>query len=368
MPGGALWTEQETRIIAESVYLGESVDETAERFAGRVPKRTRKTIQNRRSHESVMEIVQRMRTGAEPAPRLFEVSTPAEESRVRPDELWTRAKEVTARQIRYQRDRHLAEVAFVTRKPIALSFISDQHISQGGAVDLEQMEADARLICETPGMFAVMGGDGVDNHLKHRAALVNSGSVPGKEWVMYDHYLSMFGHKICGMISGNHDDWTHDFAGIDMVQQLAERRRVFYAPDYIVMSVKLKATPEDPGQEYVVKVRHQYRYSSSFNQTHSIKRLWEMDEHDFDIGVLCHHHEAAMEPFKKHGVWRYALRPGAYQITTGHSRRYGYARSEPMCPTVVIYPGTRRIVPFLDVRDAAVHLGAVRAITERAAA
>jgi hypothetical protein len=144
-----------------------------------------------------------------------------------PAQMWERAKQVTSAQIAYQRDRHEAEVGYVTKKPIALTFISDQHISQGGVSNLERMEEDARLVSETPGMYAVLGGDGVDNHVKHRAALVNSGSVPGKEWILYDHYLGIFGSRIAAMISGNHDDWTHDFVGIDMVQRLVRKATHF---------------------------------------------------------------------------------------------------------------------------------------------
>ena len=88
--------------------------------------------------------------------------------------------------------------------------------------------------------------------------------------------------------------------------------------------------------------------------------MWEMDEHNFDIGVVCHHHEAAMEPFKKHGEWRWAFRPGSYQHTTGHGRRYGYGWSEPACPTVILWPGEKRMLGFLDVREAAGYLTYLR--------
>ena len=223
------------------------------------------------------------------------------------------------------------------------------------------MREDAELIRDTSGLYAVLGGDGIDNHIKHRSAVINSASVPGNEYRLYAHYLRMFGTKLVAAISGNHDDWTHDLGGVDVVSMLAERERLFYAPDYLQLSVVIQSVDGDQRQEYQVRIRHQYRYNSSLNNTHGMKRMWEMDERDFDIGVLCHLHEPAMEPFKKHGEWRWAFRPGSYQVTSGHSRRYGYNFSQPTCPTVILHPTKREMIGFLDVRQAASYLKYLRA-------
>jgi hypothetical protein len=363
MAGGVLWSIAEYRIIAQCRVAGKGgIKEIQEALAAHGYTRGHSAISDRRYHPEVQTIVEEIRTSLDdPAPSVVPKVDPQHAAAHQdPAQLWEKAKAVTTAQIAYQRDRHEAEIGYVTSKPIALVFVSDQHISQGGVVNLERMEADARLVADTPGMYAILGGDGCDNHIKHRAAIINSGSVPGKEWVLYDHYLGIFGSRVAAMISGNHDDWTHDFAGVDMVQRIADKRRIFYAPDFVVLNVTLKPRPEDEGVSYKVKIRHQYRYNSSFNQTHALKRMWEMDEHDFDVGIVCHHHEAAMEPFRKHGKWRWAFRPGSYQHTTGHGRRYGYGWSEPSCPTVVLFPGDKRMVGFLDVHDAAGYLNYLR--------
>jgi len=129
---------------------------------------------------------------------------------------------------------------------------------------------------------------------------------------------------------------------------------VFFAPDEVVLDLDVG------GQPYRMKVRHQYRFNSTFNQTHSVKRLWEMGEDAFDVGVICHHHTPALEPFLKHGLVRWAARPGSYQLTSGYARRYGHATAFPTCPTFVLWPGSRRIVGFLDVREAAEYLTLLR--------
>lgn len=370
MPGGNLWTPEEVRVLAEAIMRGFSMRERIEFFRSKIPNTDRSDASIAKAssdNQKVRELVSEMRQrgvmavdsqyGAPDAGKLD--GPPLISTKHRPvptEDLWQRAEKRTAAAVEVAKDRNKAIIAFATQKPIALSFISDQHISESAPVYLSRMREDAEIIRDTPGLYAVLGGDGIDNHIKHRAAIVNSASVPGNEYKLYAHYLKMFGYKLVAAVSGNHDDWTHDIAGVDVVAMLAERERIFYAPDYLQLAVVLQSPDGEHSQQYQVRIRHQYRYNSSLNNTHSMKRMWEMDEHDFDIGVLCHLHDAAMEPFRKHGEWRWAFRPGSYQMTSGHSRRYGYNFSHPTCPTVILHPTKREMIGFIDVRQAASYL------------
>lgn len=268
--------------------------------------------------------------------------------RTLPEELWSRAKQQTAEDLARHATERLASVIIPDDRPIGISFISDQHIRGSGPVDLERMEQDARLVAATPGLYACLGGDGVDNHIKHRAAMVGGGTKVADDWRRYDHYLGFFGpDKILGMISGNHDDWTRDEAGVDMVHVLAQGHRLHYAPDEMVLALTVGEQP------YRVKFRHQYRYNSSFNQVHVVKRLWEMGDDPFDVGVVCHHHEAAIEQFTKHGQPVWGARPGSYQLTGTWARRIGFPLARPTCPTFLFWPDRREVLGFGDVRRAA---------------
>lgn len=271
-----------------------------------------------------------------------------------PEEMWNAAREITSVDVARHREMRFVDVTIDDDRVIGISAISDQHIRQTGPVDLARMESDAKLVQATPGLFALLGGDGVDNHIKHRAAMVHGGTSPKREWEMYDHYLTFFGDRILAMITGNHDDWTSDFAGVSMVEQLAQQKKIHWAHDEIVIHLKLGQ------QTYHIKIRHQYRYNSSFNQVHTVKRLWEMGQDDFDVGVVCHHHEAAIEPFQKHGRMVWGARPGSYQLTSGHSRRYGYNHTTPTCPTFLFWPDQHKVLGFQDVADAAGYLAYLR--------
>lgn len=283
------------------------------------------------------------------------VSIPETAARLPPADLWRKVEETTDRDVARHQTERLVDIVVPDTRPIGLTFASDQHIRQSGPIMIRRMREDAELVAITDGLYAALAGDGVDNHIKHREAMANGGDKPKDSWKLYDHYLGMFGeHKILALVSGNHDDWTRDFTGIDQVQRLAENRRVFYAPDEALLRFRVG------DQFYHVLMRHQYRYNSTFNLGHTVKRLWEMGNDDFDIGVLGHHHEPACEPFVKHGMRRYAIRPGSYQFTSTFSRRKGFVHSYPTCPTVILWPDRRQLVGFWDVWEAASYLRLLR--------
>lgn len=274
-------------------------------------------------------------------------------SYVAPDDtdetLWAAAERRTATLINAAYERHRFE-ATLPSKVCGIAFVSDQHIAPESPCDLARMREDAKLIASTPNLFAVLGGDGVDNHIKHRSAILNSRSTPGDQWRLFNFYLGIFAHKVIALVSGNHDDWTVAVAGVDMLKEIAAKNRIAYAPDEARINVTCGT------QQYKVAIRHQYRLNSSFNQTHSPKQWFRNGTEEFDVGVICHHHEPASEHCILHGKKRWVARPGSYQYTSAYSRQLGYNPALPTCPTVILFPDERRLVGFDDVRDAALLL------------
>jgi hypothetical protein len=267
--------------------------------------------------------------------------------------LWEAAERLNARHIEKARTRHNFTVEFPGSDPIGIATASDQHIAPGTPVDMARMRADAEFIRDTPNLFANIAGDGVDNHIKHRAAVIAARTQPSDQYQLYEYYLSIMQEKILAVCSGNHDMWTNHFAGIDMVDILADRQRLCYAPDEARLDVELG------GVTYKMDFRHQYRMSSSFNCTHCVKQWLRLGDREFDIGVIGHEHEPAMEIFAYRGKDHGAARPGSYQLTSAHSRQYGYNSTYPTCPTFILYPGERKITGFADMRDAGLFLRAL---------
>ena len=263
-----------------------------------------------------------------------------------PVKAWESAEKRGKKAIRKAINNGVFDVNF-EKGPIAISVISDQHIAPGSTCDFERLREDAELIRDTPGFYAVFGGDGVDNHIKHRSALIHAQSSPDQQWKLFDHYLQLFGDKILTIISGNHDAWTAQIGGVDFLGEIAKQNKICYAPAEARLNISVA------GQEYKMMVRHQSgRFNSSLNQTHAVKRHYEYGTDLFDIGVICHHHEAACEAFIRHGLKRYAARPGSYQILSPYAHQYGYSRAIPTCPTFILFPEERRMIGFDDVKDA----------------
>jgi hypothetical protein len=258
---------------------------------------------------------------------------------------WRKAEDVNEQKLASVVNRHRFQAELGDSRPIGVAFASDQHISVGNLVDLKRMREDAELIADTDGMYSILGGDGVDNHIKHRSAILAARSQPDQQWRMYDYYLSILASSMLVMCSGNHDHWTNQFAGVDMVNRLAESNKLHYSPHEARIDISLGSAA------YKLAIRHQYRFNSSLNLCHTVKRWWDMGSEPFDIGVICHHHEAATEMFTRHGKHRFAARPGSYQIVSDYSDQYGFNRNWPTCPTFVLYPNEHRIVAFADLRD-----------------
>lgn len=141
-------------------------------------------------------------------------------------------------------------------------------------------------------------------------------------------------------------DWSSMQAGINMLERIARDHQVCYAPDFA------RITAHVGKQKYELAIRHKYRYGSTLNQVHTVKRWFDMGEEPFDCGVICHHHEAAMEAFQKHGRMRWGARPGSYQISSSYSRANGFNPSIPTCPTFVLFPDEHRIIGFSRLQDA----------------
>lgn len=270
-----------------------------------------------------------------------------------PEQRWRQAEVENAERIKKALTQHIFKVQ-LPDEPCGVTFMSDQHISPGNTIDMERMRLDAQLVAETDGLYAVLGGDAVDNHIKHRSAVMHQRSTPHEQYQLFDFYLNIFAHRVFALISGNHDLWTDQIAGIDVIKMISERQALCYAPDEAFITVSVGS------QAYKLAVRHQYRMNSSFNETHAVKQWWRNGQYDWDIGCVCHHHVSAVEPFWGHDRELYACRPGSYQITSAYSRQFGFNPTRPMCPTFILYPGERRIVGFHNLRDAVVYLKAVR--------
>jgi hypothetical protein len=273
------------------------------------------------------------------------VSSEWDEEHEDPAQLWSLWEKRNSRTIDKASKRHRFVADFPSRRPVAIAFASDQHIAMG-PIDLKRMREDAELIRDTDDLYVVLGGDGVDNHIKIQSAMLAAEGAISDQWLLYNHYLTILRDKVVVMISGNHCDWSKSVCGVDLVNNLARQNKIHYAPSEAIIDARVG------GQAYSIGIRHRYKMNSSYNQGHAPKQWMRMGGHDFDVAIVCHHHEAQVESFRWGGKRRWVGRPGSYQVTSSYSKDFGFEDATPTCPTVVFWPDRHRSVMFDDVRDA----------------
>lgn len=278
------------------------------------------------------------------------------------EETWSAAVKRTRKHVQRMKTEACARLQIMTDKPVALTISSDWHVTGIGACDLEGLGEYAEAVRDTQGAWAVAVGDLMDNPIKWSKSMAQ---VP-EDYLLLARLLGTFGYKLLGTTSGNHDDWSVAFAGIDALKWLAERERIHYAPDelvYIVELVDPRTGQSYPVPPFVIATRHRYYRHSNLNPLHACWR-WLEDriggwpttddggELVPDILAVGHNHvaEVGVRNRGERTVW--GARMGAWH-RSGHSRAGGWPHSPPTAPTFILYPGrSRPIRGFEDYREA----------------
>lgn len=287
------------------------------------------------------------------------------------EELWERAAKRTAREVARAHTEGVALVRLMTDKPVAISISSDWHVSTSSACDLAGLRAYAEAIRDTPGAYAIAVGDLADNAIKWTKQMRD---IPD-EWRLVSHLLTTFGLKMLGITSGNHDDWTKAFAGIDALRWIAEKGRIHFAPDELVYIIELvDPASQETTARYVVATRHRYYRHSNLNPTHACFRWledrvgqWPKAEDGGtlipDILAIGHNHVACVEERTMPNGPIWGARMGAWQVTSTHGRAGGWRRSPATAPTFILYPHrSKPVIGFADYRQALSFLAVERQV------
>jgi len=229
-------------------------------------------------------------------------------------------------------------------RPIGLVFMSDFHITSG-CTNLKRLREDGEAIADAEGAYALLVGDYIDNHIKHRAAVVARDMSPTRELELFNYWLSIVKDSVLAMVSGNHDMFSRQSSGLDPLASIAEQNKLYYVADELNLNINLG------GHVYRVMIRHQTRYNSGLNHAHGLFRHLDFAaDVPWDIGCAGHHHTSAIASQWKLGKERYAIRPGSYQHSTSFSRALGFPAAQPYSPMTIIWPGSRKILMVQDVR------------------
>lgn len=250
------------------------------------------------------------------------------------------------------------------QQPVLITNFSDLHLGAEGT-DHDKAERDAKLVGGTPGAFAVFGGDGTDNFIKIQSAMIESTSSPAQQYAALGYWMDCAGFidkpdgtkqsKILAGITGNHEYWTRNTAGLDFLRQMFRERGIAYTPHRLRLSFCVN------DYEYRIELRHKYRFKSSLNLSNSLQRMFDFSDWDFDIGLHGHTHDGpGIYPFHRHGKWRWGGLSGSYKVADAYGESEGFNAALPHSPAFILYHDRFKIVPFQDLETGIEFLNAIR--------
>ncbi len=238
-------------------------------------------------------------------------------------------------------------IKFHRNKIIGIAFISDAHIGNDGC-NYKKMKEDAEIVANTPNLYAVLGGDLMDNHILIQEAMMASNTSPKMQWKLLKYYIDIFRQKILVAISGNHEFWTKRVSGLDLLENYFQGLKILYGTHSFLLRIEFQN-----GYKTVIKIRHKYRYNSMDNLTHTVKKMLKEGRDDFDVGIVAHHHQAEITKFVYKNKERIAIRTGSYLLYDTYAEREGFENSTNNMPSIIINPFTKKIDYFWDIKDVA---------------
>jgi len=254
------------------------------------------------------------------------------------DTIWRAAFEAQAGALEAKAKRQDQRIT-LPDEPIAIAFLSDIHFGSA-STDYRSAKADAEIIRDTPGMYAVCHGDLMDNWIVSKLAGLQRGqAVPfDAEVQLCAAWLRLLKDKLLVVVSGNHDNWTYRLAGIDAIRETLRGTRTLYDREQVIVDV------QHASQRYRILVRHKWRYGSIFNATHGLEVGWDRGDVDYDIAIGGHTHIATVcRPFYRHGKMRYAVLTGTYKVDDPFGIELGVASSKGRgCGAMIFTPKGER--------------------------
>jgi len=242
-----------------------------------------------------------------------------------------------------------------TDEPIVVVFLSDLHI---GAISgyYKELRETIDILSKTDNCYIISCGDTVDNYLPTFHSTGQFGVVcpPEIQKALIEYLFKKLYGKLIALVQGCHDEASHYADDFDWTKHLAKRLECANLGFGGMVHLYVGK------QVYHIMARHKYRFNSSFNVTHTVKRMREQIG-DFDIGVVAHHHKASIEQTEVAGLLRLFIRPGSFKGPDRYTRQRGFTvDSKCYMPAVILYPNERKMLPFLHLRDALLVLDSLK--------
>lgn len=238
---------------------------------------------------------------------------------------------------------------------ICLVNTADIHFGEG--CDIASVFSDLEIIENTPNMFVNWLGDLTDNFISGWTLPINLQNTitPQQQLNVAKLYLKRLSAKLKIFTAGNHDLWSSAETGIDPIFEYLmnlDTNLLYDEHENVVNLIVGK-------QELLLKVRHQWRGYSIYNQTHGIERAHFQAGNGFDIGVGGHYHNSGLyrEFTGSRGLTCAAINCGTYKVYDSYSKKIGFPATNDSKSIALVIDGrknsTQRFYGFHNLEAAA---------------
>ena len=258
--------------------------------------------------------------------------------------------------INFQRELHKVDIeqteahlAIDTDKWIGIAFQGDLHLGNM-ATDYPTLLYHKELIRDTKNLYLVINGDYCDNYIagSHAGGAFEALFPPATQKTLAKRYIEELEDKVLALVAGCHDLWSLKIDDFDLTEYLAKHGNAVYLGSGGDLYLKIGDI------EYKVRMRHKYRFNSSDNPTHTVKKMFEKDG-GFDVGVVSHNHISAMEESQKSSLdgnlKRIFLRSGSYKQHDRYSKQLGFLDGQTAVPVVLFNPAQRDLRGFQNLEE-----------------
>jgi UDP-2,3-diacylglucosamine pyrophosphatase LpxH len=226
--------------------------------------------------------------------------------------------------------------------------LSDVHIGHQG-VDHQALLEHLAFIKRMPVTTALVG-DVADFFLpsKHPDGMLGDVITPDDQLVLWRRFMEEYKEKLLGVVQDpSHVDWARRQAGIEPYRWMTLDLEI----PLLESGGHIDLTVND--QRYKIVMFHQVaKYNSSFNRTHSLKRMRELHVDDADVVIGGHVHIGAMEKAVHREGKPYFVQLGTFKTEDGFGTRGGYVpRPQVFFPTLV-FDGRKHNVEAIEDLDA----------------
>lgn len=192
---------------------------------------------------------------------------------------------------------------------ICIVALGDTHIGKG--LNIDKLLADLEIIANTPNMYVILMGDYADNFVNGawcmNMALIES-ITPREQNKLTDSIIGKIAHKIIGVLTGNHNDWS-TVGDYNPLYTILEKYgyKGFYGTNRLDIELMHN------GIKHIIRVMHNWPGRSITSPTYGIEKSCKIDS--FDIGIAAHTHEGAMyREFMHENKKRLAIKVGSYKV------------------------------------------------------